>query len=248
MVKDAGATNTFQTFVKQSHAWGDLMNVQLIRTAVSLHPSVISRTGAVPGSASEGDAYLNTSDNKIYVWVDAYATDGGGTIEPADWWTFTPSNGYLVYVADEQSYYVADGGAWIFVLAVGAAHREVQRELTFYNPYRLRKNSVLFYYTAGTEFTIPAGAPGSGASLEVAPTGVMVFTILHNATPIGTITFAAASTTGVVSIASEVVVHASIDENEFTAAHSVSIVSPADTYTAEGLTVSIKGKIRSIDQ
>lgn len=247
MVKDAGATSTFLTFPKRSHGWGDRMNVQLIRTAVSLHPSVKSKVTALPGGAAEGDAYISPVDGKIHVWVDAYAIDNIGTIEPADWWAFTPSTGYLVYVEDEQSFYIW-AGAWIFCWQVGAAHREVQRELTFYNPYRIRKSSTIFYYVAGTEFTIPAGAAGSGASLEIASSVAIVFSIQHNGATVGTISFDAASTSGVVTIASEVVVHPSIDENEFTPAHSLRIVSPAETYEAEGLAVSIKGMIRSIDQ
>lgn len=246
MTKAIGSSSSYERFPKLSNNWGRKMNEQLVRIATCMHGAVLSMTTPLPASPAVNDTYINPADGKIYVWVDEF-TDGA-TTEPAQWYVITPAMGLLMYVSDEQKFYVRDQyEAWQFVWDLGASHRAVEKELTFYNPYLIRKNAVIFLYCAGTEFTLPAGAPGSGASLDVAATADLTFDIQHNGSPVGTVSFAAGSLSGVVTVPSTVVVHPAIEENMYVQAHTLQIVSRAETYAAEGLSISLKGSIRSID-
>lgn len=248
MAKNIGSTSTFRTFAKRSHNWAEPMNEQIIRTATTLQASCKSKTTALPTSGVEGDIYINPSDGKINVWVDARPLDLVGTMAPAEWYVLAPAPGFLIFVEDELTFCVYTGGAWVEVWDLNNTHRVVEREMTFHVPYRIREDAVLFQYCAGTEFTIPAGAAGSGASLDVAPSAPISFSIRRNNSTIGTISFASGSTTGVVSVPSQVVVHPVAEENMYVQANTLSVVSPVSVAGAEGLSVSIKGMIRSIDQ
>lgn len=249
-MKNIGSTAQFSSFSKRSHNWGDRMNDQIVKMAVALHGSCIAFVDALPAeNMQEGDTYVLTTTKRIYVWVNEILIDTiGPVIQPAQWYEMFPAPGFLILDRQAMIYYVFANGQWVLAWNVGAQHRVVQRELTFYNPYRVRPNSTLFLYCAGTELTLPDGVPGSGATLEVAPSGNLSLSILHNGAPIGSVFFAAGQTTGSVNVNGRRVIHPSIDDNKYVSAHTLSVVSPADTKSAEGLSMSIKGEIRSIDQ
>lgn len=248
-MKFIGAANVFPTFNKQSHGWSEGMNQNLVKMAMLLHASCDGMVGALPGSPDVNDTYIYTADKSIYVWVDAVVDPTAGINDPAQWYVVTPVVGLTMMVADQEKYftYTIDG-VWTEVWDMNATHRSLARPIAFDVPYRLRSGAKLFEYVAGMEFTIPAGAPGSGAFLDVAPTGGdLVLTIQHNSSTVGTITFDEGETEGVVDIPDEVVVYNSVMENEWMRAHNLTVLSPANTRLAEGLGVTFLGKIRAID-
>lgn len=248
MTKSIGSTSTFRTFSKRSHNWSEPMNEQIIRTATTLHGSCLSKTTPLPSVATQGDTYINPSDKRIHVWVDERPVDQFGTIAPAEWYAITATSGFMIFVIDERTFYIMLGGEWVPVWNLDQTHRIVEKELTLYAPGRLRAAETIFKYCAGTEFTIPQNAPGSGATLDVAASAPITYTIRRNGSNVGTIAFGAGQTDGVVSVPNQVVVHAAAEENMYVRANTLTVDAPADVFGAQGLSFSIKGMIRSIDQ
>lgn len=231
----------------RNHAWTRKMNKNLLRVAMSYTDSVKSMTTALPASAADGDMYIDPADGKICMWVPAF-DDNIGDPQPAQWWRMDPGIGRQVYVQDLNKVYLYNmSSAWELLVDIGATHQGIEREFAFYAPGLVRPNATLFYYIAGLEFTIEAGAPHSGATLEVAPSISIVLSIQHQDTEVGTITFAGGSKNGVISFPLERVVQPSHAENQYVKANALSILSPAATNGASGLSVTLRGKIRAID-
>lgn len=246
MVLNIGNAGSFVQVAKRSHEWGQKMNWQLIRLAVVTHGAALSKETAVPTTGTEGDVYIHPSNGDIYVWVEEF--EDLLDIIPAQWYVIGKSQGLKMFVADEDKwYFVNQMGEWQLLFDLNKTHRSIPREFSWYNPYLIRPSSTLFSYVATQEWVIEAGAPGSGAFCEIAPSSAVSFTIRARGPVVGSIDFAAGSQDGVVNIASEVVVLPTVEENMYERAHVFTVSSPADLYGMEGLNVTICGKIRSID-
>lgn len=84
--------------------WSDAMNNNLRLLSGVVQLAVLDRVAALPGSPTDGDIYLLTATgdvNKIAV------RDAGA------WVLFTPNEGWLCYVADEDVLYAFNGTAWV---------------------------------------------------------------------------------------------------------------------------------------
>lgn len=233
---------------KRSNNWGRTMNEHMVKLAALTHGAVKSRTTAIPAAsaASDGDVYIDPATDRVYIFVPAW--NDGETAYADDWYFVQPSVGLIMYVEDEQKWYAyTQIGEWQMLWDPTLVHRSIARDFSFYNPYLVRKKAILFSYVATQETTIPAGAAGSGAYCEVAPTAEVVLNLLHNSASVGSITFAAGATEGVVSFPSEVTITPTIEESMYTQARVFQIRSPDDTFGMAGLNVTIKAKIRSID-
>src|SRR5690606_30045616 len=114
--------------------------------------------------------------------------------------------GTLAFVESEEKFYIYGvGSTWEMVFDLNHVSRPIERNLSFYQPGNVRPNSVLFNYIPTMEFKIPSGAPHSFATLEVPPTGGSLLLGISSVAGGGTISFAAGSTVGVFSIASDIV-------------------------------------------
>lgn len=249
MVRNIGRASAWTPVGKRSHSWGRKMNDQIVKFGALLQGAVKSMTTPLPGAGVDGDIYIDPADRRIKVWIVAW-NDGDGPIA-AEWNVIEPTRGLIMYVTDQNKWYSyteISGGTWQLLWDPAKTHRAIAREFSFYAPYLIRPNQDAFCYVATKEFTIAAGAPGTGASCEIAPVGgSVVYSIRKNTTEIGTITFAAGSTTGVISFPSEQVILPTIQENMFEQANMLRIRAPANTRSMEGLCLTIAGKIRSID-
>lgn len=231
----------------RNHAWTRKMNKNLLRVAMSYTDSVKSMTTTLPASAADGDMYIDPLDGKICMWVPAF-DDNIGDPQPAQWWRMDPGQGRQVYVQDLNKVFLYNmSSVWELLVDIGATHRGVEREFSFYSPGLLRPSATVFYYIAGLEFTIEAGAPNSGASLETAPSATLVLPIMHQGDAVGTITFASSSKSGVIAFPNERVVQPAHAENQYVQANALSVLSPPATYGASGLSLTLRGKIRAID-
>lgn len=228
---------TFLRFPARSHGWAEGMNNNAVKASALLQPAVLSRTTPLPVTASDGDCYIDPATNRICLWV------------AGEWYQISPRTGAWVYVKDANEYaHFNDANQWVTALDLDGPHAPIERTLAFYNPGLIRPNSLLFNYVAGMEFTIPQDAPGTGGTLEVPPSGgSVVFPIYTRSGNSGHITFGDGSTVGTVTFPNEVVVHPTEVENEYTPADHIHIRSPADLFGAEGLSLTIRGKIRAID-
>lgn len=247
MTKSIGRAVSWNQIAKRSNGWGVKMNEQIIKFSVLMQGAAESRTDALPGSPADWDVYIHPTDDKIYVRAPAF--NDGDNDHAAEWYTITPSVGLVMLVKDENKWYVYNNmSEWQMLWDPALSHRAIQREFSFYAPYRIRPNTIIFGYVATQEFTLEATPSGSGAFCEVAPTGgAVVFTIAAGGTTAGTITFADGATDGVVSIPVETVVLPTILENKYTSAKILTVRSPADTRGMQGLNCTLPGKIRSID-
>lgn len=240
-------TPNLQRFGMGSHNWGNGANINAIKTAMMLQTGVMSRVGALPGSPSVNDRYILTTTNQICMWIDGF--NDGENLEPAQWVRMAPVIGMLVFVEDEEKLYVwRNENIWQEAVDLNETHHAVEREFSLYAPGRLRPNNTVFQYIAGMELTVEAGAPGSYAVLDTAPSGGSVqFVIRHNGTQVGTITFGSGSTEGSISFPSERIIYDAWVENTLVQAHTILVTSPADLRGAEGLAFTFRGKIRAID-
>lgn len=94
-------------------------------------------------------------------------------------------------------------------------------------------SELLFKSWVMKAFTLPVGLTGSYASLESACTTAISFSIRKNGTEIGTINFAAGSTSGTFTFTSA---------TSFAVGDSISIVAPSSTdATAANLSIALKG-------
>jgi hypothetical protein len=85
------------------NGWGAEMDANLRLLSVLLNAKVLDRVAAVPGSPSEGDIYLLTANPNI----DTIAVRDDGA-----WVYYTPIEGFVVWVADEDQHYIYTGTAW----------------------------------------------------------------------------------------------------------------------------------------
>lgn len=250
MTKNIGVSNAWTAIGKYSQNWSQKMNQALVKMAVMLHGSVLGRVGALPGSPAVNDTYILTTDNAIYCWQPAVvdANDTPPVNDAAQWYKITPTTGDKLYVVDENKFYVFDNlSTWNMFWDPSKSHRSIQREMTFYVPYLLRANATIFSYVASTEIAFPAGAAGSGAFCEVAPSAAVVFSIRKNNAVVGTISFASGNTDGVVAFPSEAVIVPSAQDGMYLRPNVLTVTSPANIAGMQGLNVSLRGKIRSID-
>jgi Protein of unknown function (DUF2793). len=217
------------------HGWGDAMSRNFLKMATLFPPTVVSRSTPLPTSAVNNTAYIDPSTGLINVWFD------GG------WNTISPKEGVLVYVADEQAYvHFNHHGQWVTAIDLNATQPPVPRSLNVYVPGRIRPDAPVFRYVAAMEFTLPAGAIGSTALLEVPPVGADVTFSVTGGSGSGTITFANGSTVGVFNIPNDIVTLPSELQAEPAGAQALTIMAPEDLHGAEGLTISLRGQVRPL--
>lgn len=87
-----------------SNAWDADYDVNIRTLSAVVHLNVLDRIAAVPGSPANGDIYLITgvtNQNKIAV-RDASA-----------WVYLTPTEGWMAWVADEDTQYYFNGTTWV---------------------------------------------------------------------------------------------------------------------------------------
>lgn len=233
---DIGPINSYQMFEPQSHNWAGGMNANMLKAATSLHLSVKSIVGALPGSPDPNDTYILNTNRTINVFVNG------------DWQTISPVVGTLAFVQDEAAFYLYDLSlAWFKVFSLGdPITSPVERNLSFFAPGLVRPNNLLFHYIPTMEFTLPASAPNSFATLEVPPSGGDLVLTISALLGSGTITFEDGETDGVFSVPSNIIVLPADFEELYSQPQVLRIDSSA-TFGAEGLSVSLKGQIRAID-
>lgn len=235
----------------RSHSWTRMMNENMVRASMGAHPSV-EGMGELPASATEGQMWIDSVTKKLCMWIDGlddYAgheadSDYEEPIGPG-WWAYVPTIGHFVYRKDVEQYWIFNwSGEWELALDLNAVHRGVEREFACYIPGQIRPSAIIWHYVAGLELTVEANAPHSGAILEVPPSQTIVFSFNKAG---ATITFAAGSTDGVIYWPTEEIIQPSHTENMFVRAHELTLSSPADLHGAQGLTFTLRGKIRPID-
>lgn len=235
-------------FQAQSHTWGRKMNLNMIKMSMLTGPAAESMTTSLPGSAAEGTVYIDPATKKLCMYVSGFDDDDGAPM-PADWYSLQPNIGQMCLVKDQNKVYLFNWALdWELAIDLGATHRGVEVERAWYAPGLMRPSATLFYYVAGLEFTIEAGAPNSGATLEVGPVGgSLVLPIRHQGLEVGTITFTSGSLEGTIDFPSERVIQPSHTENQYVRANALSVTSPSNIRQASGLSVTLRGKIRAID-
>ncbi len=228
---------TMDTFGARSSGWADRMNKNLIRATVLFNASVKAIVSAEPANPGLNDNYLLSTTNQIISWVKP------GADAAPEWAYVRPKLFTLVYVQNEGRFYQLAEGGWTVALDPSAIPPTFQRELSLYAPGYIRPSSTVFLYVPAIEFTVPAGAPGSSAHLEVAAPQNIEFAV-SGAYGGGTITFAAGSTSGVFNFPDGLSVfplEAGV-EGPFLMAHSMVIRAPQDTFDIQGLSITLLGQ------
>lgn len=230
-MRSIGSFGSFQTFGARSHKWKDGMDLNMLKASTLLHPSVKSRTTPRPATANDLDCYIDPATRNLCVWLDG------------DWNAITPRRGVWVHVEDTNSYDTYDpaNGGWMTVIELGKTYSSIPRTLSVYVPGKIRPSKPVYDYVAGMEFVLPAGAPGSTATLEIAPTANILFVMTG-----GLIRFEAGATVGTFEIASDTYVQPTQQEGSFTQAQRLRITAPNDLKGAEGLAITLAGKMRGL--
>lgn len=232
---------SFNRYPLRSHNWGRGMNDNLIKLAILLKPGVISKTTPIPASGDIDDCYIDPSTGRIVMRVAAF--NDSEIDYPEDWVSVAPSIGVHVYVADEEKFYVYNWNRqWEQTVNVNQALPSVSRELGFYVPGPIRPSATIFQYVAGIEIVFAANDHRSSALLDVPPTGDLTFNIQTSGGN-GTIFFEGGSDVGIVTFAQETEVYAAVVDSMMVRPNTISIRSPSNLKSAEGLTVTLRGKI-----
>lgn len=243
-MQDIGSINPLRQFQAKNQSWHRGMNENLIKMSMTIASSAISRTTPLPGSANEGDVYIEPGSGKIVMWVESF--DDDGTPTAPDWWAATPTPGTVFYIRDENKWYLySDLFEWTLLMALDDPYTPVARSLAFYAPGLVRAGATIFQFVPGMQLAIPQDAPGSGAGLEIAPSGGgIAFSIMHGSTLVGTINFAQDATVATIDFPNPVVVNNALpDENKYEQAQILRIVAPGDVRGASGLNVTIAAEI-----
>lgn len=253
MTVDLGQAGTFHLYPSQDNNYTRGLNLNWIAMSMLMSPSVISKTTSIPGSADEGDQYIDPATLRVFAWNDGFTDNdpngGPPNVSPAGWYSLAPKPGMFMHVQDEEKVYMyTNEGLWMEIWDINATHHPVARELPFYSPGGLRPGATIFSYVAALQLTLPAGSVAGGAACEVAPTGEVVLGINKSGAQVGTITFASGSTSGVINIPAEVIVQPALPgENMYVQANMMTIVSPGDVHGLVGLSVTLRGEIQAID-
>lgn len=221
----------FSQFTRYSHNWDAGMNGNFVKLSMLLHPSVKNLVTNFPATAAENQGLIETSTGRI------------GMFSNGQWWTVAPKIGALVYVEDLDQYWQFNPyNQWSMAIDLNAVYAPIERNLSFYAPGLVRPNSTLFTYIPTMEFTLPAGAPGSHATLAEPPIGGDLVILMGGST----IVFPEGQVVGTFNVPSEMVIHPSETEGMY-AQPSILTIRTTQTRNAEGLSLSLRGKIRAID-
>lgn len=229
---------TFQRFPARSHNWATGMNNNMIKASALLPRSAKSRTTPLPASAADGDCYIVPETNVIAIWYSD------------QWWTITPSAGMWFYIEDANEFALMKSPqeGWITAIDLDDVPPPIERTLSFYAPGIMRRYTTLFNYVCAMEFTIPANAEGSFAKLDVPPVGGDVVFTMQTSKGAGQITFLEGETEGTFTLPNELVLHAVLNETLYARADTLTVRTGVNLFGAEGLSVSIRGKIRAMDE
>lgn len=200
-----------------SNGWADTLSPDLRMLSALVQPRAKSRVTALPGTPTAGDIYIVPSGaasnpNEIAIW------------DNSTWVYFVPTEGYTMYVIDEDRFVTFLGTSWVeayMLYDIGFFLADVMTDL-----------ELVAKFIAVRKFTIPAGAPGSKANAEVASTGDVSMSLKKNGTEFGTVRFNI-SATGAFSAASA---------TSFAAGDILTVVAPATAdATLADVALTLKG-------
>jgi hypothetical protein len=241
------------------------VNEALRRAEAVIQGNVIDKDlTAPPGGASDGDRYIvgSGATGDWYGQDDDFAYYKSGT-----WLFLTPEEGWLVYVQDENLFYLYSSG---WAALTGAALQSTILQLTDtpssysgqgYKGLRVNAGATAVEFTEWP-FDVSAflaGVPGSSAiltripvaravrfpdnfsgssgSAAVAATASTAFDIQKNGSSIGTMTFAIGATTATFTTAGA-------GEETFAAGNTISVVAPGTPdATLAGVGFTLKGYV-----
>jgi hypothetical protein len=126
--------------------------------------SVLNRDlSSPPGSPSDGDRYLVASGGSG-AWVNQ---DGKiAAYQDGAWSFYTPREGWLCYVADEDALFAFDGASWTGVATQNAAHIGVGTTADDTNRLAVASEAVLFNHAGnGVQAKLNKATAGDNASV-----------------------------------------------------------------------------------
>lgn len=172
--------------------WKDGADANWRKLSALTQLSVIGLVASLPGSPANGMIYIVTSG----VNANSVAVRDSG-----EWIYFTPSEGWMAWVRDQDSIYAFDGTSWINASPKVAT-------LSLFSAGVMVDDERLMVFLASAAMTIPAGATGSLAHSEVAATAAAALPISKisgvTITSVGTVNFAAGVQAGTFTMASPV--------------------------------------------
>ena len=138
-------------------------------------------------------------------------------------------HGTVCFAADTGKLYVSNGAAWLALYAAGSSPYDIA--LNVYGQPN-SESDLLASFTAPRTITIAAGSSGV-AACNISSTTALTLTLKVNSTQVGTVTFAANSKTGTISITSAVTL---------TTGQILALFNPASpSTTIEDISITIVG-------
>lgn len=133
-------------------AWKAGMDANLLKLSVLSMPIVLSRTTSLPGSPTEGQVYIIPTGDTDAEDIAVY--------DEAGWHNFTPAEGWMAYVADEDAFVRFDGTVWDiystpmrYKVETGTTYSLVEQDLD-------GRTCLIFTNAGAVTFTIPSGLTG----------------------------------------------------------------------------------------
>ena len=209
-------------FTPGESGWDDEMEKNLRKIDCLLQPNVIDKDLATPpGSPADGATYI-VAASATGVWTGYSTKIARYNSAGSAWEMFTPKAGWRAYVADEDEYYRYTGSAW----AIESRAQPVDIYASINGT--LPATAKIMVPTPLARVTIfPINFAGALAKAQVAATASTVLNVKRDGTTIGTITFAAAGTTGTFATTGGVAM-------TFTAGQTLAIEGPSTADTTLG--------------
>jgi hypothetical protein len=213
-----------------SDGWETTVSEDLLKISVTAQITVISRTTVLPGSPTDGDMYI--------VIVGAALNEEELAVrENGAWVYYVADPGWTAWVIDDAEFVSFDGTNWV---AGGGASLPRPYDLGLFAAGVLTNDETVFKLVVGRVFKMLADFTDSTANLLVAPSGgSVIFSLKKGGVEFGTITFLDAATAGTYAATTGGV------DTAFALADVITVVAPADTRSAEGLSAHIIGKVET---
>ncbi len=188
-----GLTSGFTT---GEDGWGDEYNADMVKLSVVVHCAVLDRVTDLPGAPTNGDRYLLTgTDDSNSVGetnqIAAYSTALG-------WTYYTPSQGWSVWVVDEQARYEYRSGGWTIVSSTS-----LSLDVGVFIGGTMTGSERVATYVCTRAFTLEDNFASSQGYAVSGDDTDLVISIRKNGAQIGTATFAADSNSAFSSVTFE---------------------------------------------
>lgn len=218
-----GSMNLERDWPYGSHTWKPGMDRNLLKLAFLTHPSVKSRTTALPVDVEEGAVYIVPENGKFAIG------------DLGEWKIVDPSPGMWCHVQDSNTFagYIGDPVAWVTVIDFEAPPPDPQpRAVAFYQPGKAIPSDVCYMLSVRLPLDFAGNFAGSHGYAEAQPTSDVIYKVTKNGVEVGNIIFLSGSQAATFLAPAPI----NLIEGDI-----LRVIAPAATHGLSNVAVTLKG-------